>query len=102
MTKNGSKAILYDVSNQRPFCMLKVRGTEMLSLTQLRKIDPALAHLSDDEIIEVRDSLYDLGGLVFDDWLENGEGSKYPVRFLQRLKESNKMDICQPQEPKQE
>lgn len=74
----------------------------MLSLGQLRKIDPNLAHLSDEEIIEIRDSLYDLGGLVFDDWLENGDGSKYPVRFLQRLKESNNIEVCKPLESKRE
>jgi hypothetical protein len=74
----------------------------MLSIDQLKKLDPKLAHLSDDEILEIRNSLYDLGGLVFDDWLENGEGSKYPVRFLQRLQESNKIEICKPMEQKQE
>jgi hypothetical protein len=74
----------------------------MLSPEKLRKIDPKLAHLSDDEILEIRASLYDLGGLMFDDWLENGDGSKYPVRFLQRLKESNKIEVCKPLEPQRE
>jgi len=58
----------------------------VLSIEQLRKIDSKLTHLSDEEIMEIRASLYDLGGLMFDDWLENGDGSKYPVRFLQRLR----------------
>lgn len=74
----------------------------MLNIEKLRKIDPDLAHLSDDEILEVRDSLYDLGQLMFDDWLENGDGSKYPVRFLQRLKESNNIEVCKPPEPQRE
>ncbi len=67
----------------------------MISLEQLKEIDPNLAHLSDDEIIEVRASFYDLGTLIFDDWLENGEGSKYPSGVLQRLKEQTKIDVCQ-------
>ena len=61
----------------------------MLSLEKLRKIDPK-THLSDEEVLEIRDSLYDLGNIVFDDWLENG-GSKYPTRVLQKLKVSNKL-----------
>jgi hypothetical protein len=74
----------------------------MLGAEQLRKIDPELAHLSDDEILEIRNSLYDLGGLIFDDWLENGAVSKYPIGVLQRLQESNKIETCKPLEPKQE
>jgi hypothetical protein len=63
----------------------------MLAVEKLRKIDPDLTHLSNDEILEVRDALYDLGQLMFDDWLENEVVSKYPVRVLQRLKEGNKI-----------
>jgi hypothetical protein len=51
-----------------------------LSIQKLRKIDPDLAHLSDDEILEIRAFFCDLGQLMFDDWLENGAVSKYPVR----------------------
>jgi hypothetical protein len=76
--------------------------SKMLSIEKLRKIDPALAHLTDDEIIEIRDTLYDLGQLIFDDWLENDAVSKYPVGVLQRLKDGNKIKICKPTEPKQE
>ncbi len=65
----------------------------MLSIEQLRKIDSKLTHLSNDEILEIRDSFYDLGQLIFDDWLENGGGSKYPVRVLQKLEETNKIKI---------
>jgi hypothetical protein len=74
----------------------------MLSVEQLKKIDPRLAHLSDDEIIEIRDTFYDLGQLIFDDWLESGAVSKYPVGVLQRLKESNKIEVCKLPEAKQE
>lgn len=62
----------------------------MLPVEKLRKIDPN-THLSDEEVLEIRDSLYDLGNIVFDDWLENGGGSKYPTRVLQKLKDSNKL-----------
>lgn len=74
----------------------------MLTLEQLRKIDPDLAHLPDDEILEIRDSLHDLCQLMFDDWLDNGAGSKYPVRVLQGLKERNRLEPCKTPEPKQE
>jgi hypothetical protein len=74
----------------------------MLTIQQLRKIDPGLSNLSDKEIIEIRSSFYELGNLIFDDWLENGGGSKYPVRLVAKLKESNKMEICKPPDPKQE
>lgn len=74
----------------------------MLSIERLRKIDPSLAHLSDDEIVEIRETLYDLGQLIFDDWLENEAVSKYPVRVLQRLSEGNKIKKCKPPEKKQE
>jgi hypothetical protein len=51
-------------------------------------------HLSEDEIIEIRSALYDLGQLIFDDWLENGAVSKYPVGVLQRLREANRIKVC--------
>lgn len=62
----------------------------MLSIEQLKKIDIGLDNLPDEEVVEIRDSYYDLGQLMFDDWLEN-DGSKYPVGVLQKLKESNKL-----------
>lgn len=43
----------------------------MLSLKQLREIDPSLSHLSDEELIEIRDKLYELGELIWDDWIES-------------------------------
>jgi hypothetical protein len=102
---HNKKATKIGVGNHEPLELVAQRFViffKMISIEKLKKIDPKLAHLSDDEILEIRSSLYDLGGLMFEDWLENGDGSKYPVRFLQRLRESNKMDVCQPEEPKQE
>ncbi len=65
------------------------------SVEKLKEIDSKLADLSESEIIEIRDSLYDLGQLIFDDWLENGSGSKYPVRSLPILWNDNKIKLCQ-------
>ncbi|MEK7187827.1 MAG: hypothetical protein AAB691_03215 [Patescibacteria group bacterium] len=63
----------------------------MLSLEQLRKVDPNLSGLTDEEVLEIRDSYYDLGRLMFDVWLDEVGGSKYPVGVLRKLKEGNKI-----------
>ena len=62
----------------------------MLTPEQLKKIDPEVS-LTDEELLEVRDSFYDLGQLIFEDWLEKAGGSKYPDRVLQKLEETNKL-----------
>jgi hypothetical protein len=53
----------------------------MLTLEQYRQIDPELRKLSDEELIKVRAALYELGQIIFDDWLRHKQksGSKYPV-----------------------
>ena len=51
----------------------------MLDLDKLRKIDPDVAHLTDDELIKIRQSFYDFGQLIFEDWQEQKFGSKYPI-----------------------
>lgn len=63
----------------------------MLSPEKLRIIDPSLKDNSEEEIIKIRDSLYELGHLIFDDWLDKKAGSKYPDGVLQRFRKSNKM-----------
>ena len=65
----------------------------MLSIEKLLKVDPELEKLPLEEIEKARLKLYELGQLIFDDWLENGGGSKYPTRVLHKLKESNKIKI---------
>lgn len=65
--------------------------TYVLSLEKLREIDPNLLEISDDELVKIKNKFYELGRLIFDDWLENGGGSKYPTRVLQKFKESNKI-----------
>ena len=41
----------------------------MLSLEQCRKIDPGLNDLSDEDLLKVRDELYNLGNIGFQDWI---------------------------------
>lgn len=54
----------------------------MLSLEQCRKIDPELKNLSDEELLEVRDLLYQMGQLAFDNWAKEKWGSKSPEWLL--------------------
>ncbi len=63
----------------------------MLNIEKLRKIDPELNGISDDEAIKIRDKYYELGRLIFDDWLDSVSGSKYPIGILHKLGESNKI-----------
>ena len=51
----------------------------MISIEELRKIDPEMENLSDEELTKVREMLYSLGQLAFDSWLEDNDGSKNPV-----------------------
>ena len=51
----------------------------MLSLEQCREIDPRLRDLPDELVEEIRDKLYALGQLAFDEWTEEQDVSKIPV-----------------------
>lgn len=52
----------------------------MLSLDQLRKIDPDLANLSDEQLTAIRADLYQTTQLAFEVWWLEKSGSKFPVR----------------------
>lgn len=52
---------------------------KLLSLSQLREIDPSLRLVSDEDLEIVRSSLYEMAQLAFDVWNEGNGGSKYPV-----------------------
>lgn len=52
----------------------------MLTLEQIRKIDPSLGHLSDGDLEQVRLALYDAAQLAFDVYQAKKGGSKSPVR----------------------
>lgn len=53
---------------------------KMISLEELRKIDPDLENISDEELIKIRHSLYSLGKLSLETFIEKKTGSKYPIR----------------------
>jgi hypothetical protein len=63
----------------------------MLTLNQCRQIDPELEKLSDEELAKVRDALYKLGQIIFDDWLTETHGSKYPIGVLRNFEGENKI-----------
>lgn len=58
--------------------MYSSQNKEKISLNHLRKIDPEVANLTDKELEAVRDSFYEMGNLIFEDWCEQKFGSKYP------------------------
>ena len=60
----------------------------MISLNTIRKIDPEVINLTDDEIEKIRQSFYDFGQLMFDDWYEQKFGSKNPIGSLTNKPES--------------
>ena len=70
----------------------------MISLEKCKIIDSELKNLSDEEVVDIRDTFYRLGQLIFDDWLENKAISKYPIGVLQKLENSNKMEIWKKKE----
>ena len=44
----------------------------MIPIEDLRKLLPEDAHnMTDEELIKLREQFYDMGQLIFDDWLEN-------------------------------
>ena len=51
----------------------------MLSLSALKKSDPDLAPLTDEEIEQVRESFYAFGELIFEQWCKDKLGSKNPA-----------------------
>ena len=63
----------------------------MLSLEDIRKVDPELADISDAELEEVRATLYELGRLAYDVQVFEKSGSKNPVGSLTVL--TNKASI---------
>lgn len=46
----------------------------MLSLADLRKIDPKLASLGDLELTELRHVLYETAEIAFDKWFQKANG----------------------------
>ncbi len=52
----------------------------MISLEELRKIEPRFKEMPDEELMKIRHSLYSLGQLSLESFLEKKTGSKFPLR----------------------
>ncbi len=52
----------------------------MIGLEEMRNIDPRLREIPDQELIKIRHSLYALGQLALERYLEHKNGSKNPLR----------------------
>lgn len=50
----------------------------MISLDQIRSLEPKLKDSSDEEVSIIREKLYELAQLTFDSWVDEN-GSKIPV-----------------------
>ncbi len=50
----------------------------MISLEELKKIDPALQKYSDKELLKIRALLYSAGQLAIESYVASKSGSKYP------------------------
>lgn len=61
----------------------------MLSTEQCYKIDPSLKNLSEEELLKIRDELYQLGQLALENW-RSERGSKNPERSLLNVGDSVK------------
>ena len=61
----------------------------MLSLEQLRKIDPNLSDLSDEQLLSVRESLYSLSRMAFE--IANKDVSKSPIGAMQSKDKEDKI-----------
>jgi hypothetical protein len=58
----------------------------MLSLEQLRKIDPRLKSVPDEELEHVRAKLYEIGQFAFEEWIKEKNKSKaVPISRLRLM-----------------
>lgn len=74
----------------------------MISLEKIKLIEPDLNNLPEEEVVRIHESLYELGQLMFEDWLKNDKCSKYPVGVLQGFEERNKLKPWLTKDQKQE
>ena len=74
----------------------------MIGLDKLRKIEPDIAQLTDSELEEIRQSFYDFGQLIFEDWLEQKFGSKYPIGSFTNEQDKSKIEAWKNKPQKQE
>lgn len=57
---------------------LNLTSTPMISLDEMRQLEPALINMSDKELLKIRSQLYALGQLAFDVRLRMQSVSNYP------------------------
>lgn len=58
----------------------------MISLNECRKVDKTLENLSDEELTEIRNALYELGNIAFKTWRDK----KFPTFPHGLLQKNNK------------
>ena len=63
----------------------------MLSTEQMLKIDPELASLTEEELFELRDTLYGFAQLAFEVFYARKHGSKCPVGLFPPEEERDKV-----------
>jgi hypothetical protein len=56
----------------------------MLSIEKCRQTEPSLKNLSDDEVTEILENLYEGAQLALEDWLKK-KGSKNPQGVLSSI-----------------
>lgn len=54
----------------------------VLTIKQILKLDPELEALSEEELVELKDALYETADLAFDVWWLQRKGSKNPFGSL--------------------
>lgn len=52
----------------------------MISIEDMRNIDPRFREVTDEELIKIKHSLYILGQLALESYIESKTGSKNPLR----------------------
>ena len=63
----------------------------MLSLDHCREFAPILKGMTDEEVLDVRDRLYQMAEIGLSHWLENRGGSKNPTGVMPDSREGGRM-----------
>jgi hypothetical protein len=63
----------------------------MISLEEIKRIDPKLSKYSDEELEKIRALLYSLGQLAFESWLDMSVSKKSPKGIAK--KDKNMQDL---------
>lgn len=71
----------------------KVPPGKRMTLAQCRKVAPELADLSDEEVLEARDAIYEYAEIVYEAWQIMRPGSKSPAGTLTSQAADGKLKI---------